>query len=231
MKQQLTPGTVVLVGGGPGDPDLITVAGLRAVRQADVVLYDRLAPLAVLDEMRPDAERIAVGKIPRGACTPQERINEILIERARAGRTVVRLKGGDNYVFGRGGEEAQACALAGVPVDVIPGVTSAVAVPALAGVPVTHRSLSQGFTVVSGHVPPGDPRSTVAWEAAGRQRCVTLQLDTHFLAPARTGDFVEARGAVMHRTNSTLFMQGHLSVAGQPVASAQAIMRVVLIQS
>ena len=168
MKQQLTPGTVVLVGGGPGDPDLITVAGLRAVRQADVVLYDRLAPLAVLDEMRPDAERIAVGKIPRGACTPQERINEILIERARAGRTVVRLKGGDNYVFGRGGEEAQACALAGVPVDVIPGVTSAVAVPALAGVPVTHRSLSQGFTVVSGHVPPGDPRSTVAWEALAR---------------------------------------------------------------
>lgn len=176
MKHHLTPGTVVLVGGGPGDPDLITVAGLRAVQQADVVVYDRLAPLAVLDEMRPDAERIAVGKIPRGACTPQDRINEILIDQARAGRRVVRLKGGDNFVFGRGGEESQACALAGVPVEVVPGVTSAVAVPALAGVPVTHRSLSQGFTVVSGHVPPGDPRSTIPWEGLARTQTTLVVL-------------------------------------------------------
>lgn len=161
-------GTVVLVGGGPGDPDLITVGGLRAVREADVIAYDRLAPLEVLSEARADAELIDVGKEPHGRQTTQERINELLIEHARAGRRVVRLKGGDGYVFGRGGEEALACAEAGVPVRVIPGVSSAVAAPALAGIPVTHRSLTQGFTVVSGHVPPGDPRSSLDWDALGR---------------------------------------------------------------
>lgn len=168
MAKNLVPGTVVLVGGGPGDLDLLTVAGLRAVQQADVILYDRLAPLEALDEARPDAERIPVGKWPRGPFTPQEEINTLLIDRARAGLRVVRLKGGDSFVFGRGGEEFQACAEAGVPVVVIPGVTSAVAVPELAGIPVTHRSLSQGFTVVSGHVAPGDPRSTIDWAALAR---------------------------------------------------------------
>jgi len=164
----LTPGTVVLVGGGPGDPDLITVAGLRAIQQADVVLYDHLAPQGVLAEARPDAELVAVGKTPRGPATPQDVINRMLVDHARAGRRVVRLKGGDSYVFGRGGEEWQACAEAGVPVRVIPGVTSAIAAPALAGIPVTHRTLSQGFAVVSGHVAPDDPRSTVAWAALAR---------------------------------------------------------------
>jgi uroporphyrin-III C-methyltransferase len=165
MTQQLAPGAVVLVGGGPGDPGLITVAGLNAIRQADVIVHDRLAPLACLREARADAEIVGVGKIPRGAQTPQEEINRILVDRAQAGRRVVRLKGGDSFVFGRGGEEWQACAAAGVPVTVIPGVTSAVAVPELAGIPVTHRSLSQGFTVVSGHVPPDDPRGDVDWDA------------------------------------------------------------------
>lgn len=165
MQHELTPGEVVLVGGGPGDPDLLTVAGLRAVQQADVVVHDRLGPVSSLDEVNPAAELVNVGKIPRGAFTPQEEINAILIDRARRGLRVVRLKGGDNFVFGRGGEEWQACAEAGVPVRVIPGVTSAVAVPALAGIPVTHRTLSQGFTVVSGHVPPGDPRSQLDWKA------------------------------------------------------------------
>ena len=161
-------GRVVLVGGGPGDPGLITVAGLRAVEQADVVVCDRLAPLAVLDRARPDAEIVDVAKIPRGRTTPQEEINRILIDRAGRGSIVVRLKGGDNFVFGRGGEEWQACLAAGIPVTVIPGVTSAIAAPAAAGIPATHRSLTQGFTVVSGHLPPGAPGSTLDWTALAR---------------------------------------------------------------
>lgn len=162
------PGSVILVGGGPGDPGLLTVAGLAAVRQADVIVCDRLAPLAVLEQARPGAEIIDVAKIPRGAFTSQERINAILVDRAQAGRTVVRLKGGDNFVFGRGGEEWQACAATGIPVRVIPGVSSALAGPALAGIPLTHRQLTQGFTVVSGHLPPGDPGSTLDWSALAR---------------------------------------------------------------
>ena len=171
-----TPGTVILVGGGPGDPDLITVAGLRAVRQADVVIYDRLAPLAVLEQARPDAELIDVGKIPRGAQTSQHDINALLVSHARAGKRVVRLKGGDNYLFGRGGEEALECAAAGVPVRVIPGVSSALAAPALAGIPVTHRGLSQGVTIVSGHVPPGDERSELDWASLARTRTTLVVL-------------------------------------------------------
>ena len=165
MKQDFPPGSVVLVGGGPGDPGLMTVAGLAAIREADVIVHDRLGALQCMEEARVGAEIINVGKIPRGAFTPQEEINSILVDRARKGLRVVRLKGGDNYVFGRGGEEWLACRDAGVPVRVIPGVTSAVSVPALAGIPVTHRGLTQGFVVVSGHVPPSDPRSEVNWAA------------------------------------------------------------------
>ena len=165
LSEDTTGGRVTLVGGGPGDPGLITVAGLEAVQRADVVVCDRLAPLAVLDRLKPGAEVVDVGKIPRGRFTPQEQINELLVAQARAGREVVRLKGGDNFVFGRGGEEWQACAAAGVEVSVIPGITSSTAVPALAGIPVTHRDLSQGFTVVSGHLPPGHPKSTLDWDA------------------------------------------------------------------
>lgn len=158
-------GRVLLVGGGPGDPGLLTVAGRDALAAADVVITDRLAPLAAIDRYAPDAEVVNVGKIPRGAFTPQERINELLLEHARAGRTVVRLKGGDGYLFGRGGEEWLECTAAGIAVDVVPGVSSAFAVPALAGIPVTHRGLSQGVAVVSGHVAPEDPRSEVDWAA------------------------------------------------------------------
>jgi uroporphyrin-III C-methyltransferase len=161
-------GTVLLVGGGPGDPGLITVAGLAAVRSADVVITDRLAPLAVLAEVRPGAEIIDVAKIPHGRTTPQETINDLLIAHAKAGKTVVRLKGGDNFVFGRGGEEWLACARAGIEVQVIPGVPSAIAAPALAGIPLTHRTANQGFTVITGHVPPGDPRSTIDYAALAR---------------------------------------------------------------
>lgn len=158
------PGTVTLVGGGPGDPDLITVAGLRAIHEADVILYDRLGPVELLETVQQNVELVDVGKIPRGEFTPQEVINSQLVSYAKQGKVVVRLKGGDPFVFGRGGEEWQACVAAGIEVQVIPGVTSSIAGPALAGIPVTHRGLVQGFTVVSGHVPPGDPRSSIQWE-------------------------------------------------------------------
>ncbi|MGO2112779.1 MAG: uroporphyrinogen-III C-methyltransferase, partial [Pseudoclavibacter sp.] len=134
-------GEVLIVGAGPGDPELITVAGLRALRRADIVLFDRLAPAELLDECREGTEIIDVGKTPGHHAVPQQRINELLVEHARGGRIVVRLKGGDPYVFGRGGEELDACRAAGVPARVIPGITSAIAVPGQAGIPVTHRGI------------------------------------------------------------------------------------------
>ncbi|SDT39960.1 uroporphyrin-III C-methyltransferase [Friedmanniella luteola] len=183
-------GEVVLVGGGPGDPGLLTVAGLEAVRTADVLVVDRLAPLSVLQQVRPGAEVIDVAKIPRGTFTSQERINELLVEHGRAGRRVVRLKGGDNFVFGRGGEEWQACAAAGIPVRVVPGVSSAIAAPALAGIPLTHRQLTQGFTVVSGHLPPGDPGSTLDWAALARAGTTLVVLMGVATLPAITAELV-----------------------------------------
>ena len=138
--------------------------------------HDRLAPLDALRHTRSDALVIDVGKIPRGDFTPQETINSLLVEHALAGRDVLRLKGGDNFVFGRGGEEAEACVAAGVPVVVVPGVSSSIAAPALAGIPVTHRSLVQGFTVVSGHVAPGDPRGTLDWGAIARSNTTIVVL-------------------------------------------------------
>jgi uroporphyrin-III C-methyltransferase/precorrin-2 dehydrogenase/sirohydrochlorin ferrochelatase len=179
-------GRVVLVGAGPGDPDLITVRGRRALAEADVVIADRLAPGLLLDELRPEVELIDASKIPHGPAAAQEEINRLLVTHARAGRLVVRLKGGDPYVFGRGGEEVLACAAAGIPVTVVPGVTSAVAVPASAGIPVTHRGVAQEFVVVSGHVPPGHPESLVDWAALARLRgtlCVLMGL-THLNAIA-----------------------------------------------
>jgi len=161
-------GMVTLVGGGPGDPGLLTLKGSQALAEADVVVVDRLAPLAVLDGLREGIEVIDVSKIPHGRFTPQEEINDILVSRARQGRVVVRLKGGDSFVFGRGLEEVIACTEAGVTVEVIPGVSSAIAAPELAGIPLTHRGVSQGFTVVSGHAAPDDPRSTLDWEALAR---------------------------------------------------------------
>jgi uroporphyrin-III C-methyltransferase len=161
-------GQVTLVGGGPGDPGLLTVAGLAAIQSADVIICDRLAPLAALSQAPAGVEVIDVAKIPRGEFTSQERINELLVAHGRAGRRVVRLKGGDNFIFGRGGEELLACAEAGVPVTVIPGVSSAIAAPALAGIPLTHRSLTQGVTIVSAHLPPDHPGSTLDWSALAR---------------------------------------------------------------
>jgi uroporphyrin-III C-methyltransferase/precorrin-2 dehydrogenase/sirohydrochlorin ferrochelatase len=164
-----TPG-VVLVGGGPGDPELITVAGRRALQEADVVVADRLAPQELLAELSPEVELVDATKLPRGRSATQSAINALLIERARAGRQVVRLKGGDPFVFGRGFEEAAACAAAGVSCRIIPGVTSAISVPGLAGFPVTHRGVAHEFTVVSGHVPPGHPGSLVNWASLAQLR-------------------------------------------------------------
>ncbi|MFC6092911.1 uroporphyrinogen-III C-methyltransferase [Saccharothrix lopnurensis] len=162
------PAGVALVGGGPGDPDLITVRGRRLLARADVVVADRLGPRELLDELPPHVEVVDAAKIPYGRAATQDFINSTLVDNAKAGRFVVRLKGGDPYVFGRGFEELIACAEAGVPVTVVPGVTSAFGVPALADVPVTHRGVAHEVVVVSGHVAPDDPRSLVDWDALGR---------------------------------------------------------------
>jgi uroporphyrin-III C-methyltransferase/precorrin-2 dehydrogenase/sirohydrochlorin ferrochelatase len=157
-------GRVALVGGGPGDPDLLTLRAARLLRQADVVVTDRLGPRAMLDELAPGVEVVDVGKVPRGPGARQEEINRILVERALAGQFVVRLKGGDPFIFGRGGEEMLACLEAGVECSVVPGISSAVAVPELAGIPLTHRGIAQEFVVASGHLPPGHPGSSVDWK-------------------------------------------------------------------
>ncbi|MEU4292422.1 uroporphyrinogen-III C-methyltransferase [Kribbella sp. NPDC026596] len=156
---------VYLVGGGPGDPDLITVRGRRLLAEADVVVADRLAPQPLLDELHPDVELFDAAKLPRGRAAQQEEINRILVDRGRQGKVVVRLKGGDPYVFGRGFEEALACAEAGVPWTVVPGITSSISVPAVSGIPVTHRGVTHEFTVVSGHIPPSHPDSLINWDA------------------------------------------------------------------
>jgi uroporphyrin-III C-methyltransferase / precorrin-2 dehydrogenase / sirohydrochlorin ferrochelatase len=158
-------GGVALVGGGPGDPELITVRGRRLLAQADVVVADRLAPPELLAELAPHVEVIDAAKIPYGRAMAQDAINSVMIERARAGQFVVRLKGGDPFVFARGYEEVLACVDAGIPVTVVPGVTSAIAVPASVGVPVTHRAINHEFVVVSGHIAPDHPESLVNWNA------------------------------------------------------------------
>lgn len=169
-------GRVTLVGGGPGDPGLITVRGRRALAEADVVVVDKLAPRSWLEALPDDVEIVDAGKAPHAHNLTQDEINALLVERAQAGQHVVRLKGGDPYVFGRGGEEALACIAAGVPVEVVPGVTSALAVPAGAGIPVTHRGVSQEFTVVSAHLDPGHDGATVDYAALAAGRGTLLFL-------------------------------------------------------
>jgi uroporphyrin-III C-methyltransferase len=156
IKEQPAPsdGQVILVGGGPGRTGLLTLEACQALRHADVVLYDRLAPPDDLAEFAPGVELIDVGKAPYHHPIPQRSIEQLMINRAKNGQSVVRLKGGDPFVFGRGGEEMQACIAAGIPVQVIPGVSSSVAVPAAGSIPVTHRGVSKSFTVISGHTPP-----------------------------------------------------------------------------
>ena len=165
----MTTGTVYLVGAGPGAPGLLTLTGARALERADVVIYDYLANPRLLDHAPPAAERILVGKHGGGQRTEQAVITALLLEHARAGRTVVRLKGGDPFVFGRGGEEAEALAEAGVPFEIVPGVSSAIAVPAYAGIPLTHRDLASSFTVLTGYEYPDKPEMAVHWDAVAQR--------------------------------------------------------------
>jgi uroporphyrinogen III methyltransferase / synthase len=161
-------GIVYLVGAGPGDPGLMTRRSLELIASADAILYDRLIPAGALDGARPDTELRYVGKEPGAAALTQAEMNELLVELARAGKRVVRLKGGDPFVFGRGGEEAEALAAAGVPFEVVPGVTAGVAAPAYAGIPVTHRDAASAVAFVTGHEDPGKPGSALDWDALAR---------------------------------------------------------------
>lgn len=179
-------GSVALVGGGPGDPGLITVHGRRLLAEADVVVVDKLAPRSLLADLDPDVEVIDAGKRPHAHNLTQSQINELIVTRALGGQRVVRLKGGDPFVFGRGGEEALACVRAGVTFHVVPGVTSAIAVPAYAGIPVTHRGVTQDFSVVSAHLDPSQPGATVDWDglARGTGTLVLLMAIAHLDAVA-----------------------------------------------
>jgi uroporphyrin-III C-methyltransferase/precorrin-2 dehydrogenase/sirohydrochlorin ferrochelatase len=211
---------VALVGGGPGDPGLITTRGRVLLAQADVVVVDRLAPRALLDGLDEDVLVVDVGKTPDHHPVPQERINAVLVEHALAGRRVVRLKGGDPFVLGRGGEEALACRAAGVPYEVVPGVTSAVAVPAAAGIPVTHRGLARQVTVATGH-------DDLDWAALGRLEgtLVLLMGVTHLARSAarlvehgrdpRTPVAVVEEGCTPHQrtTTATLSTVGAVAAA------------------
>ncbi len=179
---------VALVGGGPGDPELITVKGRRLLARADVVVADRLAPRELLDELHPDVEVVDAAKIPYGRAASQDFINATLIEHAKAGKFVVRLKGGDPYVFGRGFEELLACAEAGVPVTVVPGITSSIAGPAAAGVPVTHRGVAHEVVVVSGHVAPDHESSLTDWSALAKLRGTIVLM----MGVERLGQFAAA---------------------------------------
>ncbi|MBE0479435.1 MAG: uroporphyrinogen-III C-methyltransferase [Dehalococcoidia bacterium] len=160
----MAKGIVYLVGAGPGDPQLITVKGLECVREADVIIYDRLVSEKLLEASRSDAERIYAGKESARHTMSQKRINSLLIEKAKAGKTVVRLKGGDPLVLGRGGEEAEALAAEGIEFEFVPGVTAALAVPAYAGIPATHRGLSSSVAIITGHEDPNKPISSLAWD-------------------------------------------------------------------
>ncbi|MDD4168718.1 MAG: uroporphyrinogen-III C-methyltransferase [Desulfotomaculaceae bacterium] len=172
----MSKGMVYIVGAGPGDPKLITVKGLECLKEADTIVYDRLAGRRLLSLARPEAEMIYAGKIPGGHTMKQEEINRLLVEMARAGRIVTRLKGGDPFVFGRGGEEAEALYEAGIPFEVVPGVTSAIAAPAYAGIPVTHRGLASDLSIVTGNEDPLKENSSIAWEhlVAGRGTLIFL---------------------------------------------------------
>ena len=161
-------GRVYLVGAGPGDPGLITVKGMQALEQAQVVVYDRLVDPVLLNAVPEDAERIFVGKARGRQQLTQPEINQLLVDKASQGFTVVRLKGGDPFVFGRGGEEALELKANGLPFEIVPGVTSAIAGPAYAGIPLTHRGISTTFTVVSGSEDPSKPESTIPWEVLAK---------------------------------------------------------------
>ncbi|MFQ5872865.1 MAG: uroporphyrinogen-III C-methyltransferase [Dehalococcoidia bacterium] len=163
-----TKGRVSLVGAGPGDPGLITVKALECIKRADVIVYDRLVNITLLDQARPDCDLVFVGKGPGRHGLRQQEINSLLVDRAKEGKYVVRLKGGDPFLFGRGGEEAEALVREGIPFDVVPGVSSVTAVPAYAGIPVTHRRLSSSLAVITGHEDPAKGESSIDWKRLAR---------------------------------------------------------------
>jgi uroporphyrin-III C-methyltransferase/precorrin-2 dehydrogenase/sirohydrochlorin ferrochelatase len=221
---------VALVGGGPGAGDLITVRGLRLLRAADVVVADRLAPTGLLDDLDHDVTVIDAAKLPRGRAMAQQAINAALISHARAGEFVVRLKGGDPYVFGRGYEEVQACTAAGLHVRVVPGITSALAGPALAGIPATHRGLAQEFVAVSGHLPPGHADSQVDWQAIARLHGTVVVLmglanagpiATALIAGGRAGDTPAAVVAEASHASQRV-LRGRLDQIGDLAAELPA---------
>lgn len=178
-------GKAYLVGAGPGRADLITVRGLNLLREAEVVLYDRLIPQELLQETRPDAELIFVGKGPDRHVMRQEQITELLIDRVRRGQQVVRLKGGDPFVFGRGGEEILKLAEEGLPFEVVPGISSAFAAPAYAGIPVTHRGMVTSFAVVTGHEDPNKPQSITDWSALAQVPTLVMLMAAKNIARIR----------------------------------------------
>ena len=224
--QRPRDGRVILVGGGPGDAGLLTLRGYRALLDADVVVVDRLAPTGLVDLLPADVEVIDVGKDPRGAAASQDDINELIVARAAAGETVVRLKGGDPFVLGRGSEEVEACVAAGVRVDVVPGVTSATAAATVAGIPLTKRGVVQHFSVVSGHVPPGDPRSSVDWDRLGADNgTLVLLMAVTNLAPIATALIAAGRAAttpVAIIENATLGQQRVLRTTLDALATVAA---------
>lgn len=201
-------GRVILVGGGPGCPGLLTIAGRDAIAEADVIVTDRLAPVGVLGEIAPLAEIVDASKIPGGRRLEQSQINSLLISHALQGKTVVRLKGGDGFVFGRGGEEVDECVRAGIAVDVIPGVSSSIAAPASAMIPATHRGLTQGFTVVSGHVPPEHPESTINYAALAQANTTIILMMAVANLDAITAALIE--GGMAAETPAAVIADGSL---------------------
>lgn len=227
MTRSPRPGTVYLVGAGPGDPELITVRGLRCLRHADTVLYDRLIHPALLDEAPADARRIFVGKAPGRPGVGQAAIHRRLIEHARLGRVVVRLKGGDPFVFGRGSEEAEALVRAGVAWEVVPAISSAVGVPASAGIPLTHRQVARSFAVVTAHqVDDGE----LDWAALARIDTLVVLMGVAALPEIarqliRHGRAPETPAALISRGTlpDARILTGHL--ADLPERAAAALIR------
>jgi uroporphyrin-III C-methyltransferase len=203
---------VYLVGAGPGDPELITLKARRALAQADAVVYDHLVDAALLELTPPECERLFAGKKGGQACRPQGEIDELLVRLALEGKTVVRLKGGDPFVFGRGGEEASALAAAGIPFAIVPGVTAALAAAAYAGIPLTHREHSSAVVFLTGHEDPAKPDATVRWEDYARLKatlCVYMgvrnlpviarRLEAGGMAPSTPAAIVESATTEAHR--------------------------------
>jgi uroporphyrinogen III methyltransferase / synthase len=209
----MSPGTVYLVGAGPGDPELITLKGRRVLAEADAVVYDHLVDAALLEFAPPGCERIFAGKRGGQPCRPQEEIDRTLVRLALEGKTVVRLKGGDPFIFGRGGEEAAALAAAGVPFEIVPGVTSALAAGAYAGIPLTHRLHSSAVVLLTGHEDPSKPDSAIRWEDYARLNatlCVYMgvknlpniarRLESGGLSAATPAAIVQSATTPEHRT-------------------------------